>query len=123
MSHNKITNGYVIQKFEEKDGRFVCINQEFIAGDPVEYEDSEGNPIEVDVTKEDYQPFNMIQPEPIKIIITVSGGLIQDIIFPPDCIMEIDVRDYDIEGFDDELKTDNDGNEYLSSIWVNPFTE
>jgi len=60
--HNKITIGYVIQTYEEKDGRLVCVEQEFVAGE-VEYEAMDGESIEVDTTNEDYQPFNMVQPE------------------------------------------------------------
>ena len=41
---NKITVGFVIQTFEKSDeGRFICVGQEFIAGDQVDYEDGDGN--------------------------------------------------------------------------------
>ena len=43
---NKITVGFVNQKFENIDGAFVCVEQEFIAGDQCDYENKEGNPIE-----------------------------------------------------------------------------
>jgi hypothetical protein len=54
----KITTGFVVQPYEKNSaGEFVCISQEFIAGDQVDYEDAEGNPI----TPPDhrYQQFNM----------------------------------------------------------------
>ena len=42
---NKITTGYVIQNYATlKNGTTVCVGQEFIAGDQVDYEDIEGNP-------------------------------------------------------------------------------
>jgi hypothetical protein len=55
---NKITVGFVIQVFEKNaDGRFICTSQEFIAGDQVDYEDTDGNPI--DPPEHPYQQFNM----------------------------------------------------------------
>jgi hypothetical protein len=54
----KITVGFVVQTFKKNDkDKFVCIRQEFIAGDQCDYEDTEGNPI----TPPDYQyqPYNM----------------------------------------------------------------
>jgi hypothetical protein len=75
MIINKITTGFVVQKFDTETG--LCIRQEFIAGDAVEYEDESGNPIDdddddddddeyseaFDVTKLVYQPFDMVQPK------------------------------------------------------------
>ena len=52
-----------------------------------------------------------------KIIIIVEGGLIQDISNIPHDI-EIEVRDYDTDGADEEnTKKDSDGDEYLIGIW------
>jgi predicted RNA-binding Zn-ribbon protein involved in translation (DUF1610 family) len=62
---NKITNGFVVQTFTTVGGKHICVNQEFIAGDPVEYEDADGNPISIDTTKEQYQPFEMKMPKAI----------------------------------------------------------
>ena len=54
----KITVGFVAQTFKRNDeGRFVCIRQEFIAGDQCDYEDAEGN--SVDPQEHEYQPYNM----------------------------------------------------------------
>lgn len=55
--HLKITNGCVIQTYEGP----TCVAQEFLAGD-VDYEDEAGNPVEIDVFKEEYCPFDMVQP-------------------------------------------------------------
>jgi len=56
---NKITVGFVIQTFEKNAaGKFVCTKQEFIAGDQVDYEDAEGNPITP--PEHPYQQFRMI---------------------------------------------------------------
>jgi len=64
--HNKITTGFVIQKFVTlPNGTMVCQAQEFVAGDPVDYEDMDGNPIEVDTEKEVYCPFGMMRPKQI----------------------------------------------------------
>lgn len=54
----KITVGFVTQCYERKPGgTFVCMDQEFIAGDQVDYEDGCGNAITPPDHK--YQPFNM----------------------------------------------------------------
>jgi hypothetical protein len=58
LEFNKVTTGFVIQKYRKNSaGRFVCINQEFIAGDDVQFENLKGDPIEA--PEHDYQPFNM----------------------------------------------------------------
>ena len=54
----KITIGFVTQTYEKSAaGEFVCMSQEFIAGDQVDYEDVVGNTITPPEHK--YQPFNM----------------------------------------------------------------
>lgn len=66
MLIKKITTGFVMQTFNE-DG--ICVEQNFTAGE-VEYEDENGNPLDDDVhdehiDREQYFPFNMIQPEKV----------------------------------------------------------
>jgi hypothetical protein len=56
--YKKITYGFVVQEFADEG---ACSEQSFVAGDQVEYEDADGNPIDVP-EKEQYQPFNMEQP-------------------------------------------------------------
>ena len=59
----KITVGFVIQEYQtEVDGSHTPINQEFIAGDQVDYENEIGEAIEVDTLKEVDCPFEMVQP-------------------------------------------------------------
>ncbi len=54
----KITVGFVIQTYQSNDqDQFVCIHQDFIAGDQVDFEDTEGNPIHP--PDHPYQTFNM----------------------------------------------------------------
>lgn len=61
MIYNKITPGFVCQKYDSETGR--CVSQEFIAGDDVVRETVDGNPI-MDIEKNEvYFPMNMIQPE------------------------------------------------------------
>lgn len=56
---NKITTGFVVQQYEKNtDGEFVCVGQEFIAGDQVDYEDVKGEPLG-QVPEHKYQPYNM----------------------------------------------------------------
>ena len=55
---NKITTGFVVQSYEKNSANeFVCTAQEFIAGDQVDYEDADGNKVNLPVHK--YQQFNM----------------------------------------------------------------
>ena len=60
---NKITTGFVVQQFDDK-GR--CIEQEFIAGDEVDWEDENGETIPIEDqpdSDEWYYPFEMKQPD------------------------------------------------------------
>jgi hypothetical protein len=56
---NKITTGFVIQEFDEKTEK--CVNQDFVAGDEVVWENEDGEVLSN--APETYFPFNMIQPE------------------------------------------------------------
>jgi len=64
MKINKITTGFVIQQFDTDLGRYV--SQNFTAGDPVEYETPEGEPVDPSMMEgldgEPYLPFDMVQP-------------------------------------------------------------
>lgn len=63
--HLKITTGCVVQTYMTlPNGTLVCTGQEFLAGDPVDYE-IDGEPITVDVSKEVYCPMEMKQPKQI----------------------------------------------------------
>jgi len=53
---NKITVGFVIQKFDTESGK--CISQEFVAGDEVSYETESGKHLDDDL----YQPYDMVNP-------------------------------------------------------------
>ena len=54
----KITVGFVIQEYQtEVDGTHTPINQEFVSGDQVDYEDQDDNPITP--PEHPYQQFNM----------------------------------------------------------------
>ena len=54
----KITVGFITQGYKRNAaGKFVCIGQEFIAGDQVDYEDLDGNTIKA--PEYEYQQFNM----------------------------------------------------------------
>ena len=65
-THNKITTGYVIQNYITlPNGALVCVGQEFIAGDQVDYENDVSEFVEVDTSKEVYCPFEMKAPKQI----------------------------------------------------------
>ena len=54
----KITVGFVTQNYKKNAaGRLICMSQEFIAGDDVQFETLKGDSIEV--PEHEYQPFNM----------------------------------------------------------------
>jgi len=73
--YNKITPGFVTQMFEKRDEKFICVEQEFKAGDPVDREDEQGEPVDVDVREEVYQPFEMVQPGRDYYFLYVFGGV------------------------------------------------
>ncbi len=61
MKIRKITTGFVIQTYDTNTGR--CIEQSFVAGDDIAYEDECGNPVDWEEQPEAYQPFEMVQPK------------------------------------------------------------
>jgi hypothetical protein len=73
MTVDKITIGFVIQRFDTEKKHYI--SQEFIAGDQVDYESSDGEPLTKaqkeelagigfgpSATIEAYLPFDMVQP-------------------------------------------------------------
>jgi hypothetical protein len=64
MIINKITVGFVIQKFDTETGK--CVSQSFVAGDDVQYETEEGEPVNLvqhsKKISQSYFPFDMVQP-------------------------------------------------------------
>jgi hypothetical protein len=58
LEFNKVTTGFVVQKYrKDSSGKFRCVNQEFVAGDDVQFENLKGDSIES--LEHEYQPFNM----------------------------------------------------------------
>ena len=115
---NKITTGYVVQEYGfNKKSRLSCTRQEFHAGE-VEYENEFGEPLTIDTTKEDYQPFEMVQPNS-EITVVVEGGVIQNILFPSGLNdVTVVVKDYDIDGSED-VEKDDEGDKYVETRWTN----
>lgn len=63
MIVRKYTTGYVCQEFDTETGNLI--SQNFRAGDPVEFEDEDGNELDVfesEVLLTLYAPFDMVQP-------------------------------------------------------------
>ena len=57
-----------------------------------------------------------------EILITVEGGVIQDIRIPKGCNAKVKVRDYDCDETpetDDRVTLDEQGDECYESIWEN----
>jgi len=66
MIINKITVGWVTQTYDTSRKRFL--KQEFFAGDQVDFEDKDGNPVQLSIDKKEiYHSYEMIQPETIHI--------------------------------------------------------
>jgi len=62
MIINKITYGFVVQTFDSQTGK--CLEQEFIAGDQVDFEDRNGQQVDDDeITDGLHCPFEMKKPE------------------------------------------------------------
>jgi hypothetical protein len=58
----KITVGFVQQTFErDADGKLICTEQAFIAGDQCDYEDMNGESLK-DIPGYTYQPYEMVSP-------------------------------------------------------------
>ena len=47
--------------------------------------------------------------------ITVEGGVVQNVVRPEG--VKVIVRDYDTDGSEDDLKQDDDGDDYIETIW------
>lgn len=61
MKIRKVTPGFVVQTYDTDTGR--CVEQAFIAGDEVAYEDEHGDPVDWQEQPEAYQPLDMVQPK------------------------------------------------------------
>lgn len=52
----------------------------------------------------------------MRIIVEVSGGVVQNIIKPDN--VSVHVHDYDVDGTDDlDLETDENGDKYFLGVW------
>ena len=71
VGRRKITYGHVTQIFND-DGK--CIEQEFVAGDQVEWDDENDEFIPTPV--HEYQPFHMVQPQGMAVVLVgnISEG-------------------------------------------------
>jgi len=61
----KITTGFVIQDYVTLNGKHICVSQDFIAGDQVNYETVDGDTIFVNTDNEVYCPFEMKTPKQV----------------------------------------------------------
>ena len=59
----KITVGFVQQTYEKSaDGKYVCTDQAFIAGDQCDYEDMNGDSLK-EIPEHEYEPYEMLPPQ------------------------------------------------------------
>ena len=64
QAYSKTTVGFVTQQYMmNREGKYICIEQSFTAGDQVDRENQDGDPVQIDTSKEVYQPMDMEQPE------------------------------------------------------------
>jgi hypothetical protein len=61
MIVKKITVGFVVQSYDTEAKKFT--EQNFTAGDQVDYEDEFGEKVDQDLIVDDYLAFDMVQPE------------------------------------------------------------
>jgi hypothetical protein len=57
------------------------------------------------------------KPSPVRIVIYMEGGVIQNMDIPAGCVVE--VHDYDSEGAEEfhDVRTEESGDEYIFSEW------
>ena len=87
----KITIGWVTQVFDDAG---KCVEQEFTAGDEVNYEDHNGNIIE---EWNDYYPFYMIQPPMTVILDRIVSRIAAKYDLPPMSVEDSDVMERLVE--------------------------
>lgn len=58
---SKVTHGFVVQSFEVVGDKCVCVGQEFVAGDDVTWETSDGEVADCPGC-DAYESFEMVQP-------------------------------------------------------------
>ena len=78
MILNKITTGFVIQRFDTETKQFV--DQEFVASDDVSFENEYGEPVGSELFCDEngdelYLPFNMANPADKDTVIPVTDRL------------------------------------------------
>ena len=115
MEFKKITEGCVEQTFEDDK----CVSQKFVAGDVAEYINDQDKVLDSNFVRDHigttYQSFDIVQPN-TEIVITVQGGLISDVVLPDG--MKVVVKDYDSDGFSEDIETDKDGGgTFVRSEW------
>jgi hypothetical protein len=65
--YDKFITGYVAQHYVKKGRKYVCVSQNFIAGEDISREDESGDPVSTDDSKEVYFPMTMEQPNKSRI--------------------------------------------------------
>ena len=49
------------------------------------------------------------------VVVSIESGAVMDVEAPPS--VDVIIRDYDVDGTEENLKVDKDGNSYAESIW------
>ena len=91
--YNKVTVGFVTQYYQlDKQGNFVCADQEFTCGDEVVRENYAGEPVDILAAKEKYFPYHMVQPAIAYYLLFVWGCVQPETIGPFDTAGERDKK-------------------------------
>lgn len=79
----KVTNGFIIQDFHvDKDNNAECVEQTFIGGDDVVYENEMGEPLDVEDLKEKPCSIHVVQPGNEYWILHIWGDVEPEFIGP-----------------------------------------
>lgn len=67
--------------------------------------------------RDSFWPEELQKLESKKVVINISGGLVQSVEKPDN--IDVEVRDYDLDGFTEEelIKTDSEGDKYVPQKW------
>ena len=105
--YKKIVDGFVIQEYVKKNNKFICTDQDFIAGDTVDREDDDGNEIshKVDTGIEVYENIELIQPGVDYYYLFIWGCVDPQVIGPFDSEFEMEE--------DKEKKEEKEGDKHL----------
>jgi hypothetical protein len=61
--YTKYIQGYVSQRFIKQGRKFICVSQNYIPWEEINFENDSGDPIQIDQSKEVPFPIKLVQPK------------------------------------------------------------